>query len=260
MESLFSLKSKVALVTGGTSGIGFGMVKGLASANVEQIIMTYRSESKLEKARELLATVNPAVLITGVFGDFSEKNEDKLVNHIANQAFEYSKTGRIDILINNAGINNRIQFSEFPQEKFDEVLRVDLNIPVKLTKKIGMKMLENKHGGAILFTASLCSFQGGVDSTAYAIAKGGIKQFVAALSNEWSLKGIRVNAIAPGYITTNLTDQIEENYRNSIISRIPIGRWGNMDDFQGPAIFLCSEASRYITGETLVIDGGWLNY
>lgn len=260
MESLFSLRGKVALVTGGTSGIGFGMIKGLASAKVEQIILTYRSESKLQKAKEGIAAVNPAVLITGVFGDFSEKNEDKLVNHIASQAFEYSKTGRIDILINNAGINNRIQFSEFPQDKFDEVLRVDLNIPVKLTKKVGMKMLENKHGGAILFTASLCSFQGGVDSTAYAIAKGGIKQFVAALSNEWSLKGIRINAIAPGYIITNLTDQIEVNYRNSIISRIPIGRWGNIDDFQGPAIFLCSEASRYITGETLVIDGGWLNY
>ena len=260
MESLFSLKGKVALVTGGTSGIGFGMIKGLASAKVEQIILTYRSESKLQKAKEGIAAVNPTVLITGVFGDFSEKNEDKLVNHIASQAFEYSKTGRIDILINNAGINNRIQFSEFPQDKFDEVLRVDLNIPVKLTKKVGMKMLENKHGGAILFTASLCSFQGGVDSTAYAIAKGGIKQFVAALSNEWSLKGIRINAIAPGYIITNLTDQIEVNYRNSIISRIPIGRWGNIDDFQGPAIFLCSEASRYITGETLVIDGGWLNY
>ena len=260
MESLFSLRGKVALVTGGTSGIGFGMIKGLASAKVEQIILTYRSESKLQKAKEGIAAVNPAVLITGVFGDFSEKNEDKLVNHIASQAFEYSKTGRIDILLNNAGINNRIQFSEFPQDKFDEVLRVDLNIPVKLTKKVGMKMLENKHGGAILFTASLCSFQGGVDSTAYAIAKGGIKQFVAALSNEWSLKGIRINAIAPGYIITNLTDQIEVNYRNSIISRIPIGRWGNIDDFQGPAIFLCSEASRYITGETLVIDGGWLNY
>lgn len=260
MESFFSLRGKVALVTGGTSGIGFGMIKGLASAKVEQIILTYRSESKLQKAKEGIAAVNPAVLITGVFGDFSEKNEDKLVNHIASQAFEYSKTGRIDILINNAGINNRIQFSEFPQDKFDEVLRVDLNIPVKLTKKVGMKMLENKHGGAILFTASLCSFQGGVDSTAYAIAKGGIKQFVAALSNEWSLKGIRINAIAPGYIITNLTDQIEVNYRNSIISRIPIGRWGNIDDFQGPAIFLCSEASRYITGETLVIDGGWLNY
>ena len=260
MESLFSLRGKVALVTGGTSGIGFGMIKGLASAKVEQIILTYRSESKLQKAKEGIAAVNPAVLITGVFGDFSEKNEDKLVNHIASQSFEYSKTGRIDILINNAGINNRIQFSEFPQDKFDEVLRVDLNIPVKLTKKVGMKMLENKHGGAILFTASLCSFQGGVDSTAYAIAKGGIKQFVAALSNEWSLKGIRINAIAPGYIITNLTDQIEVNYRNSIISRIPIGRWGNIDDFQGPAIFLCSEASRYITGETLVIDGGWLNY
>lgn len=261
MLSLFSLEGQVALLTGGTNGIGLGMAKGLADANIDQIILTYRSEKPLEEAIEVLHKVNPKVEVLSIKADFGgTSNEDELVERIATEAFRLSKSGTIDILINNAGINNRFAFHEFPQEKFDEVLRINLNIPVKLTKAIGCKMLEMKTKGKIVFTASLCSFQGGVDSTAYAITKGGIKQFTAALSNDWSLKGIRVNSIAPGYIATNLTDQIEPSRRDTLISRIPIGRWGNMDDFQGPIVFLCSEASRYVTGETLVVDGGWLGY
>lgn len=261
MLSLFSLEGQVALITGGTNGIGLGMAKGLADANIDQIILTYRSEKPLENTIQVLQEVNPKVKISSIEADFGGTgSEDDLVAKIATEAFKKSVSGKIDILINNAGINNRFPFQEFPQEKFDEVLRVNLNIPVKLTKAIGCKMLETKTKGKIVFTASLCSFQGGVDSTAYAITKGGIKQFTAALSNDWALKGIRVNSIAPGYISTNLTDQIEPKRRETLISRIPIGRWGNMDDFQGPTVFLCSEASRYVTGETLVVDGGWLGY
>lgn len=260
MLSMFSLEGQVALITGGTNGIGLGMAKGLADANIEQIILTYRSEKPLGNAIKVLQEVNPKVKISSIEADFGVGSEDDLIETISSEAFKLSVSGKIDILINNAGINNRFVFDKFPQDKFDEVLRVNLNIPVKLTKAIGCRMLETKTKGKIVFTASLCSFQGGVDSTAYAITKGGIKQFTAALSNDWSLKGIRVNSIAPGYISTNLTDQIEPERRDTLISRIPIGRWGNLDDFQGPAVFLCSEASRYVTGETLVVDGGWLGY
>ncbi|CUM66572.1 uncharacterized protein PRCAT00004241001 [Priceomyces carsonii] len=258
---LFSLKGKVALVTGGTNGIGLGMLKGLVGADIEQVILTYRSDEALSNTIHILKKIKPEVKISSIRANLNDTTlENSLVTRIANEAFELTSTGKIDILINNAGINNRFPFLDLSQEKFDEVLRVNLNIPVKLTKEIGLKMLESNTKGSIVFTGSLCSFQGGVNSTAYAITKGGIKQFAAALSNEWSLKGIRVNVIAPGYITTNLSDEIEPELRETLISRIPIGRWGTLDDFQGPAVFLCSEASSYVTGETMVVDGGWLNY
>lgn len=172
MLSLFSLEGQVALITGGTNGIGLGMAKGLADANIDQIILTYRSEKPLENTIKVLQEVNPKVKISSIEADFGTGNEDDLVAKIATEAFKKSVSGKIDILINNAGINNRFPFDEFPQDKFDEVLRVNLNIPVKLTKAIGCKMLETKTKGKIVFTASLCSFQGGVDSTAYAITKG----------------------------------------------------------------------------------------
>lgn len=261
MFSVFSLKGKVALITGATNGIGLGMAKGLVDAEIQQIILTYRSESALNKAIDVLKAVNPNVIISLILADFSsEEDEDELILRICNVAYDLSATGKIDILINNAGINNRLPFEDYPQDKFDEVLKVNLSIPVKLTKAIGLRMLQDKTKGSVIFTGSLCSFQGGIDSTAYAITKGGVKQFVAALSNEWSSRGIRVNCIAPGYITTNLTDQIKDDFKKTVINRIPIGRWGTLDDFQGPAAFLASEASSYVTGETLVVDGGWLSY
>lgn len=258
MASLFSLKGQVALLTGGTNGIGLGYAKGLASADIEQIILTYRSESTLEQAKKVIHEVNSNVKLDGIKVDFLSEDEDQLVESIALEAYKLSSTGKIDILINNAGIAHRCAFEEFPQVKFDEVVRVNLNIPVKLTQKVGSKMLEMKTQGKIVFTASLLSFQGGFNSTAYALSKGGIKQFTQALSNEWSSKGIRVNSIVPGYIKTNLTDTMEESQRAKIIDRIPIGRWGNMDDFQGPIVYLVSEASKYVTGESLVVDGGWM--
>lgn len=258
MSSLFSLKGQVALLTGGTNGIGLGYAKGLASADIDQIILTYRSEKTLEEAKAVIHGVNPKVVIDGIKADFISGDEDQLVDAIAQESYKLSGSGKIDILINNAGISHRCAFEEFPQDKFDEVVRVNLTIPVKLTKKIGSKMLELNTKGKIVFTASLLSFQGGFNATAYALTKGGIKQFTHALSNEWSSKGIRVNSIIPGYIKTNLTDTMEASHRATIVDRIPMGRWGDMDDFQGPIVYLVSDASRYVTGETLIVDGGWL--
>ncbi|EMG50307.1 hypothetical protein SBY92_003545 [Candida maltosa Xu316] len=258
MSQLFSLKGQVAVLTGGTNGIGLGYAKGLASADLDHLILTYRSESTFEKAKGAIKEVNPKIQIDGIKVDFLKEDEDEIVSKIFEESYKLSKTGNIDILVNNAGITERYAFEDFPQDKFDDVIKVDLNIPVKLTKKIGTKMLETNTKGKIVSTASLLSFQGGMSSTPYAISKGAIKQFTQALSNEWSSKGIRVNAIAPGYIQTNLTDTMNEESRKLVDKRIPMQRWGNPDDFMGPIVFLTSDASRYVTGETLLVDGGWM--
>ncbi|CAH2350048.1 L-rhamnose-1-dehydrogenase [[Candida] railenensis] len=258
MSALFSLKGKVALITGATNGIGLGMAKGLASADIDQIILTYRSEKPLEEAIKVLQEVNPNVKFASIQVDLSAADEDATVKKIFEESYAKSSTGNIDILINNAGISARYALESFPQEEFDQVLKVNLSIPVKLTKAIGTKMLETKTEGKIVFTASLMSFQGGLNTTAYAITKGGINQFMKGLSNEWSSKGIRVNAIAPGYIQTKLTDSMDADRKATVLPRIPIGRWGNIDDFMGPIVFLTSDASKYVTGETLLVDGGWM--
>lgn len=260
MFDLFSLKGKVAVITGATNGIGLGMAKGLAGADIDQIIMTYRNSEALETSTKIIKQVNPKVTIDSIYIDFLEGSEEELSNKIYQEAMEKAFNNQVHILINNAGINNRIPFSEFPQDKFDQVLRVNLNIPVKLTQLFGNQMINNGIKGNVVFTASLLSFQGGRNSSAYAISKGGIKLFTASVSNEWSLKGVRVNSIAPGFITTNLTDLLDPEFSKTLINRIPIGRWGNIDDFRGPIVFLCSEAGSYVTGETLVVDGGWMGY
>ncbi|RCK64844.1 2-dehydro-3-deoxy-D-gluconate 5-dehydrogenase [Candida viswanathii] len=258
MSQLFSLKGQVAILTGGTNGIGLGYAKGLASAELDQLILTYRSVSTFEKAKAVILDVNPNVQIDGVQVDFVKEDEDDIVSKIVGEAYRVSKTGKVDILVNNAGITERYLFEEFPQEKFNDIIKVDLNIPVKLTKAVGTRMLESNTKGKIVFTASLMSFQGGMSCTPYAISKGAIKQFTQAVSNEWSSRGIRVNSIAPGYIATNMTDTMNDEAKQLVDKRIPMKRWGNPDDFMGPIVFLTSDASKYVTGETLLVDGGWM--
>ncbi|CAK7900778.1 L-rhamnose-1-dehydrogenase [[Candida] anglica] len=258
MSTLFSLKGKVALITGATNGIGLGMAKGLAEAEIDQIILTYRSEGPLERATNVLKEINPKVVISAVHADLGAGTEDEVVDKIVTEAYAVAQSGVIDILINNAGINNRHPFEAFPAADFAEVLRINLQIPIKLTQRVGTQMLKTKTEGRVVFTASLMSFQGGMNATAYAVTKGGINQFTKALSNEWSSKGIRINSIAPGYIDTNLTGTMDPQHRATILPRIPIGRWGEIDDFKGPIVFLTSDASRYVTGETLLVDGGWM--
>ncbi|CAK9441432.1 uncharacterized protein LODBEIA_P53000 [Lodderomyces beijingensis] len=258
MSSLFSLKGKVAILTGGTNGIGLGYARGLASADIQQLILTYRSQSSLEQAQAKIHEINPNVAISSIKVDFLAEDEDAIVNKIVTDAYSLSQTGSIDILINNAGITERSPLESFPDDKFQDVIKVDLNIPVKLTKLVGYKMLERGTRGKIVATASLLSFQGGMHSTPYAIAKGGLKQFTQAVSNEWSGRGINVNCIAPGYIRTKLTDSMAEENKKIVNQRIPLGRWGEPDDFMGVIVFLCSDASNYVTGETIAVDGGWL--
>ena len=146
-----------------------------------------------------------------------------------------------------------------------QILQVNLTTVFTLCRDVGAHMLEHRPGsagrrGAIINVASLLSFQGGVTVPAYAASKGGIAQLTKALSNEWADKGVCVNAIAPGYIATDMNwDLIEDADRaKSILGRIPADRWGLPDDFKGPVVFLASDAARYVTGEILVVDGGWM--
>lgn len=166
---------------------------------------------------------------------------------------------QIDILINNAGTILRKPVAEHPDEYWDEVMEVNLNAQFILTREFGKDMIE-RGSGKIVFTASLLTFQGGITVPGYAASKGGIGQLAKAFSNEWASKGVNVNAIAPGYIATFNTKALREDSERSeqILGRIPVGRWGEPDDFKGPAVFLSSDAANYVHGATLLVDGGWM--
>jgi 2-deoxy-D-gluconate 3-dehydrogenase len=165
----------------------------------------------------------------------------------------------IDILVNNAGIILRKPAAEHPDDYWDSVMEINLNAQFILSREIGKGMLERGRG-KIIFTASLLTFQGGINVPGYAAAKGGIGQLTKALANEWATKGVQVNAIAPGYISTDNTEALRNDpvRSKSILERIPMGRWGEPDDFKGPIVFLASDASSYVTGTTLTVDGGWM--
>ena len=164
-----------------------------------------------------------------------------------------------DILINNAGTIRRNSAENHPIEWWDEVIEVNLSSQFLLSREIGREMIK-RGSGKIIFIASLLTFQGGITVPGYAASKGGIGQLTKALANEWASKGINVNAIAPGYIATDNTEALrnDKDRYKAILERIPQGRWGAPDDFAGPSVFLASEASNYVNGEILTVDGGWM--
>lgn len=172
----------------------------------------------------------------------------------------------IDILLNCAGIQRRHPSHVFPDEDWDEVLQVNLSSVLMLCRDIGAYMLTRRpdsdsgRRGRIINVASLVSFQGGMTVPAYAAAKGGVAQLTKALSNEWADKGINVNTIAPGYVATEMNTALlkDSDRAAGILARIPMGRWGNSEDFKGVAVFLASQASSYVTGEVVTVDGGWM--
>lgn len=260
--SIFSLHGKVVLASGATSGIGLGMCSGLSEQGAKQIILIHRPSTDPSPAIEALKKIHPSgdLVVSTIAADVAEVKLEDIEEKIVKPAIALSKTGQLDVLINNAGVNLRHTAEDFPEDMFNQVLQIDLLFPAKLTRLVGKHMLDNKIKGKILFTLSLISFQGGILSAPYAISKSGLKGFVQALSNEWSSRGVNVNGIAPGYIETKLVKSLKEDpVRGKQISdRIPIGRWGTPEDFKGPAAFLCSSASDYVTGETLLVDGGWM--
>jgi len=166
---------------------------------------------------------------------------------------------RIDILVNNAGMVRNSLVENFPDQDWDSVLEVNLNAPFILSRELGKEMIA-RGTGKIIFTASLLTFQGGVTASSYAASKGGVGQLVKALANEWAGKGVQVNGIAPGYIATDIVrDLLDDPVKyQKILDRIPMGRWGDIDDMKGSTVFLASPASDYVNGEILTVDGGWM--
>ena len=249
---LFSLKGKTALVTGCNKGIGKSMAIGLAEAGADIIGVSATIElqgSEIEKA-----VVQMGRQFKAYQADFSDR--PSLMSFIQKVKSDFP---RIDILINNAGMILRKPAAEHPDEYWDKVLAVNLDAPFILAREIGQGMIA-QGSGKIIFTASLLTFQGGINVPSYAASKGAIGSLVKALANEWASKGVNVNAIAPGYIATDNTEALRNDPErsHSIMSRIPAGRWGESDDFKGAVVFLSSSASDYVHGTVLTVDGGWM--
>lgn len=251
MTSLFDLSGKRALVTGGGRGLGLGMATGLAEAGAKVVIIG--SSAAAEKSAQALR--EKGLDVTGLQGDLSDRDGLPV---LFDQAVALLGGG-IDILLNNAGVQRRNHCEDFTLEDWDTVLNVNLSTVFVLCQLAGRKMLA-QGGGKIINMASMLSFFGGFTVPAYAASKGGVAQLTKALSNEWAGKNIQVNAIAPGYMDTEMnTALVNDEGRNAeILGRIPAHRWGRPEDMKGLAVFLASHASDYITGAVIPVDGGYL--
>lgn len=251
INELFNLSGKTALVTGCNKGIGKAIAEGLAEAGADIIGVS----SSLKSGSEIEIAVKKAG--RQFFGYAVDLGDRKaLYNFIEKVKQEHVQ---IDILVNNAGIILRQPAAEHSDEYWDQVLGVNLDAPFILSRELGKEMIA-RGSGKIIFTASLLTFQGGINVPGYTASKSAIGGLVKALANEWAGKGVNVNAIAPGYINTDNTEALRNDpvRSKSILDRIPAGRWGMPEDFKGPAIFLASDASNYVDGTILTVDGGWM--
>jgi 2-deoxy-D-gluconate 3-dehydrogenase len=248
----FRLDGRIALVTGASRGLGAGMAVALAGAGADVVVHASQRPAAATAEAIMQATGRRAVTVTA---DLGERGAADRLMAEAIAAF-----GRIDILINNAGLVRRQPAATHGDDDWDHVLEVDLSSVFRLCRAAGRQMLERGQGGKIVNIASLLSFQGGITVPSYAAAKGGVMQLTKALANEWASQRINVNAIAPGYMETDNTAPLraDATRNRQITERIPAGRWGTPDDLAGAAIFLASPASDYVHGHVLVVDGGWM--
>ncbi len=246
----FSLAGKVAVISGCNTGLGQDMAIGLAEAGCD-IVGLNRSEptETIERVTALgrrflslkadLSSIDgiPALLDTAV-----------------------AEFGHIDILVNNAGLIRRQDALEFSEQDWDDVMNVNIKSVFFMSQAAAKHFIAQGTGGKIINIASMLSFQGGVRVPSYTASKSAVMGVTRLLANEWAKHGINVNAIAPGYIATNNTQQLREDEQRSseILDRIPAGRWGKPSDFKGPVVFLASSASDYVNGYTVAVDGGWL--
>ncbi|GHD81499.1 2-deoxy-D-gluconate 3-dehydrogenase [Salinibacterium amurskyense] len=250
LTGMFDLTGTTAVVTGARRGIGFAMAEALAAAGANIIGVSASIEasgSDIEKA-----VTSYGRTFEGIACDFADPDAVAALG-------ETLSTRTVDILVNNAGTIERAPAAEHPTELWDRVLQVNLSSQFTLTQAIARSMIERGRG-KIIFTASLLSFQGGINVPGYTAAKSGIAGLTKALSNEWASKGITVNAIAPGYIATDNTQALQDDPDRSkaILDRIPAGRWGVGSDLAGATVFLASRSSDYVSGAILNVDGGWL--
>lgn len=250
MTSAFDLTGRLAIVTGARRGIGFAMAEALAQAGADIIGVSATLEASGSAIEQ--AVTSHGRRFEAIACDFAD------VDAVAALG-ERLAVRPVDILVNNAGTIERAPAAEHPIELWDRVIQVNLSSQFVLSQAVGRSMLEHGHG-KIIFTASMLSFQGGVNVPGYTAAKSGVAGLTKALANEWAGRGVNVNAIAPGYIATDNTQALQDDpaRARAILDRIPAGRWGVGADLGGATVFLASAASDYVSGIVLPVDGGWL--
>ena len=247
----FDLTGRTAVVTGCRRGIGLAVADALAAAGADIIGVSQRLEATGSEV-EARVTAHGRTF-TALPADLRDRAQTRRI------AATLRDMPAVDILVNNAGLILRTPAADHVDDDWDTVLEVDLSAPFVLAREVGRGMLDRGYG-KIIFTASLLSFQGGINVPGYTAAKSGIAGLTRALSNEWVGRGVCVNAIAPGYIATDNTEALRADPVRSaaILDRIPAGRWGEATDIAGAAVFLASPASDYVSGVVLPVDGGWL--
>jgi len=246
----FSLKGKVAIITGSSTGLGQGMCYALAEAGASIVGIDYiespETKANIEKA---------GGKFHGIVANLMSIEPCQSIVEEAVKAF-----GKVDILINNAGIIRRNDIIDYTEKDWDDVMNINIKTVFFLSQAAARQFIKQGTGGKIINIASMLSFQGGIRVISYTASKSGVAGITRAMANEWAKHNININAIAPGYMATNNTAQLRADAERSedILKRIPAGRWGLPDDLMGPAIFLASQASDYMNGYTVAVDGGWL--
>lgn len=246
----FSLAGKVAIVTGASRGLGQGMAIGLAEAGADVVVVASSDaiNQTVKKVQELgrkCVGIKADLVSTAAIPDIISKTLE---------AF-----GKIDILVNCAGMIRRAPAIEFSEKDWDDVINLNQKTLFFLSQAVAREMMKQKKG-KIVNIASLLTFQGGIIVPSYTASKSAVGGLTKALANEWAQHGINVNAIAPGYMATEMTSALQNdpNRAPSILSRIPQGRWGSPEDMKGAVVYLASEASDYLQGHILCVDGGWM--
>ena len=249
----FSLDGKVALVTGATRGLGQGMAIALAEAGAD-VALVGSTKPAVDTAEKIHALGRKTLNLTCDLSAASVAELKKLVDDVV------AEFGRIDILVNNAGIIRRTPAMDFSEKDWDDVIQVNQKAVFFLAQAAANAMKDGGEGGRIINTASLLSYQGGINVPSYTASKSAVAGLTHAMANEWAGQGINVNAIVPGYFATDNTAQLrdDEDRSRSILERIPAGRWGEAEDLGGAVVFLASKASTYVHGTLLAVDGGWL--
>jgi len=246
----FSLEGKTAIVTGANTGLGQAMAVALATAGADVALVGRSAPDETEslikslgrKTAVVMADLSDASVVTSVIAGCEQQ------------------LGPVDILVNNAGIIRRQDALEFSEDDWDDVMATNLKVPFFLAQSAAKSMLRDKRGGKIINVASLLSLQGGIRVASYTASKSGLAGLTRLLANEWAARGINVNAIVPGYFATNNTVALrnDADRNRQILERVPAGRWGDPDDLAGTAVYLASNASDYVHGVLIPVDGGWL--
>ena len=246
----FDLNGKVAIVTGCDTGLGQGMAVGLAQAGCDIVGINI-----VEPADTIAKVEALGRKFLSLKADVSKIDE---LPQLIDQAV--TTFGHVDILVNNAGIIRREDALKFSEKDWDDVMNINVKSVFFMSQTVAKQFIAQGNGGKIINIASMLSYQGGIRVPSYTASKSGVMGITRLMANEWAKEGINVNAIAPGYMATNNTAALraDESRSNEILGRIPANRWGTPEDLMGPIVFLASQASDYINGYTIAVDGGWL--